>query len=465
MIVNGISLFEAMSMDRIGRYPLSVILSFLTETEGCSLLICKKRWAKELLPVFRLPRERMLIQLVREREPVKRQKNCHRFMVIPVQDASVRLDRLNTRRWKQRKLWHNRHKTTAQVAQDEWRHPTAFPPLLQLSPSPHNPKHNSSIFRPGITLLVSYPRAGNTLIRNLLEGVTGIVTASDTRPDRALSLALAEQHDLVGEGLCQSPITKTHWPERIGCQRFRAQRAILVVRNPFDAIDSYWNLNLTNTHTEKVTDEVYDRFQDFFQELVTNEMRVWLDFTKYWVDSHSANDIPLLIVRYEDLIQNPRGELERILGFYTTVDWTDRLDTVLQHRSHGYQSSSRNSNPAFAFGRSLRRYTPALLERLHAMDDDQGSGGWLKRLGYHVYDQGFPNNMDSMPPVPVSTHQSRPKMNNPNIASSSPPPSMTINQPEIDLRPRNCPYGRNMRAWRRRHTKDDTEPFPTVPRK
>jgi hypothetical protein len=141
-------------------------------------------------------------------------------VVILVQDASIRLDRLNTRRWKQRKLWHNRHKTTAQVAQDELRHPKAFPPLLQFSPSPPNTKYNSTIFRPSITLLVSYPGAGNTLICNLLKGVTCIVTAPDTLPDQALSLALAAQHDLVGEGLCQLPITKTHWPERIGCQRF-----------------------------------------------------------------------------------------------------------------------------------------------------------------------------------------------------------------------------------------------------
>ena len=41
-------------------------------------------------------------------------------------------------------------------------------------------------------VLASYPRSGNSLLRSLLEQVTGITTGSDTRPDRKLSAALAE---------------------------------------------------------------------------------------------------------------------------------------------------------------------------------------------------------------------------------------------------------------------------------
>jgi hypothetical protein len=367
--------------------------------------------------------------------------------VIPVQDATTRLDRLNTRRWKQRKI-RKYNKTTNQVAQEEREEResnTAYPPLLRFGKI--NNMENE-VFQSGITLLVSYPRSGNTLLRSLLESITGVVTSSDTRPDRALSLALAEQHDLVGEGLCHPPICKTHWPERIGCQRYLAKRAILVVRNPWDAIDSYWNLNLTNTHTDKVTDMVYEQFQDFFHELVTNEMKVWLDFHKFW---YSAS-IPLLVIRYEDLIRDPRPQMERILQLYTTTkndDWKNRLDTVLSQSSHGYQPKSSSSS--LSIGRSVRRgrYPPELLSSLHEMDDQ----GWLQKFGYDVRRQNFPNNLDSLPSVP------QPGSNHSHDAT------IAINQPEIDLRPRNCPYGRKMRDWRRNHTHDDTQPFPTVPRK
>lgn len=425
-------------MDQFGLYTLSSILSFLNETEGVSFLLTNRKWTKQILPLFRLREKKQMIQVVN----APKRKRRHRFIVAPVQDAQVRLDRLNTRRWKQRKL-KRKNKNTHQVALEEWRDPTAFPPLLRFWPT----DRRQNIFKHGVTLLVSYPRSGNTLLRSLLEAVTGVVTASDTRADRTLSQALANKHDLVGEGLCQPPICKTHWPERTGCRRFEAHRAILVVRNPFDAIISYWNLNLTNTHTEKVIDEVYDRHRDFFQDLVRNEMRIWLEFLKFWIDK---SDIPVLIVRYEDLLLNPRRQLERILNFYTKTNnandlWNDRLRTVMANRSsHGYQSSGDNKSHS-SIGRSIStRYNPELLETLHSLDEE----GWLERFGYHVYEQGFPSNLNSMPSLT-------------NARGENDSVSMVINQPEIDLRPPNCPYGRKMRDWRRKFTSDDTQPFPT----
>ena len=44
-------------------------------------------------------------------------------------------------------------------------------------------------FGNNVTLLCSYPRSGNTLMRTLLEKITSTVTGSDTRPDRSLSMS------------------------------------------------------------------------------------------------------------------------------------------------------------------------------------------------------------------------------------------------------------------------------------
>lgn len=49
---------------------------------------------------------------------------------------------------------------------------------------PHN-----TMFGHTVTLLSSYPRSGNTLMRTLLERITSTVTGSDTRPDRSLSIS------------------------------------------------------------------------------------------------------------------------------------------------------------------------------------------------------------------------------------------------------------------------------------
>ena len=42
----------------------------------------------------------------------------------------------------------------------------------------------------GRILLSSYPRSGNSYLRGLLEGSTGIITGSDSRPNRNLSASL-----------------------------------------------------------------------------------------------------------------------------------------------------------------------------------------------------------------------------------------------------------------------------------
>ena len=102
---------------------------------------------------------------------------------------------------------------------------------------------------------MSYPRSGNSMLRGLLERVTGVVTGSDTRPDRVLSRSLLRK-GLRGEGVVdwRAWVVKTHWPERYGYRHFHAHRVILLVRNPFDAINSYFNMGLTNTHEQTLAD-------------------------------------------------------------------------------------------------------------------------------------------------------------------------------------------------------------------
>jgi hypothetical protein len=252
----------------------------------------------------------------------------------------------------------------------------------------------------------------------------------------------------------QTPLVKTHWPERIGFRRYAAHRAVLLVRNPFDAIDSYWNLNVTNTHTDKVADEVYEKHVDFFHQLVLNEMKVWVQFLDYW----SSQDVEVLWMRYEDLIQNPKDELLRVLQFCTRREremWVERVETVLRWRGHGYQSISlghqEQSESKAPFGRSLQRYPQDLQQQLHNID----TSGWLETFGYHIFKQNFPQNIlqGGMPPVPAI------KTTSPRSALMK---GIEINfPPKVELRPPSSPFGRNMRDWRRKYTDDDTNPFPT----
>lgn len=106
--------------------------------------------------------------------------------------------------------------------------------------------------------LTSFPRSGNSFTRSIVERITGNVTGSDVRPDRALSVALRKK-GFMGEGSVNSnvEVVKTHFPERSGWKLYSCDRAILVIRNPFDAVNSYFNFILTSSHTKTVKDSEY----------------------------------------------------------------------------------------------------------------------------------------------------------------------------------------------------------------
>ena len=533
----------------LGLRCLSIVLSYLEEFEGTSFLLSQNNyWADTILPLLRIPSSLN-----------KSKKHRHKFSlrnnvpVIRIPDASTRLERLNTRRWNtQQRRRRQREKkqpqlqvqkttslkainrSTTELAEQEWNKTVAtddniqddatpseqstlaMPPLLRFY---QYETTRRQYFLPGTTCLASYPRSGNTLLRSLLETVTGFATSSDTRPDRNLSIALAEKPPyFVGEGLAPQgnrsttqheqskfaflppqmdgrllaapPICKTHWPERVGCHAYDCDRVVLLVRNPFDAADSYWHMNLTNTHTEKVQPHVTEEHKRFYESLVRHEiLQVWISFLDYYWKECSKHRVPLLLVRYEDLVLNPRDELQRILKFSCGKNsggddwWKRRLEEATNTSASGknassakherktdkfgYKSSSlateintpdRCSHPSI--GRSLRRgmFPDRLLKAIHEFDDlpqsKNGCGNWLERLGYHVYKQGFPNNLDQLPPVP--------KLEFTRSDNDDGKLTMNIQDVSLELRPRDSPYGRNMRQWRRKYTAKDTQPFPTL---
>lgn len=105
--------------------------------------------------------------------------------------------------------------------------------------------------------LISYPRSGNSFMRKLIEQQFNIVTGSDSRPNRTLAAHLL-QYGYQGEAITDNSVwvVKSHYPERLGYIRFPVQRMVLVVRNPFDAIESYFHMGMTNTHDKALTKEV-----------------------------------------------------------------------------------------------------------------------------------------------------------------------------------------------------------------
>jgi hypothetical protein len=147
-----------------------------------------------------------------------------------------------------------------------------------------------------------------------LEAATGIVTGSDSRPNRPLSASLI-RFGYVGEGITDQSVwvVKSHFPERMGFIRFPVQRIVLVIRNPFDAVESYFHMGMTNTHDKSLTKESFSTLNDIWKDFVPNEADVWTRFYEYWLAR--ASRIPILIIRYEDVLSNELEAVESIVNF------------------------------------------------------------------------------------------------------------------------------------------------------
>lgn len=92
------------------------------------------------------------------------------------------------------------------------------------------------------------------MLRQQLEAMTNIITGSDSRPNRILS-SLLLQSGYKGEGITDNSvwIVKSHYPERLGFIKFRVNRILLLVRNPYDAIMSYFHMAMTNSHNKNLS--------------------------------------------------------------------------------------------------------------------------------------------------------------------------------------------------------------------
>ena len=94
------------------------------------------------------------------------------------------------------------------------------------------------------TALASFPGSGNTWLRTLLEQLTGIFTGSEDRCDRVLR---ASGH--LGEGITTNDVLaiKTHFAKDNGYGK-----AIVLVRDPFDAILAEYHRSTLWSHVGKL---------------------------------------------------------------------------------------------------------------------------------------------------------------------------------------------------------------------
>lgn len=165
-------------------------------------------------------------------------------------------------------------------------------------------------------IMVSFPRSGNTLLRAYLEKIMGLTSGSDCDITKKLNKDLMLM-GLAGEGLVDKRVwvVKSHYPERYGKTKFYAERAILLVRNPMDCITSLFNMVCTGSHNRSIHLDDYTKFGQLWAEFIQQDVTVWKDFHDFWLNAK----IPVHIIRYEDIVENPEPTLKSLLEFILNI--------------------------------------------------------------------------------------------------------------------------------------------------
>jgi hypothetical protein len=209
----------------------------------------------------------------------------------------------------------------------------------------------------------------------------------------------------------------------------------------------------------------------------------------------------ILIVRYEDLLLRPHEAMMRVIAFllgkpllspnhHLPSFWEQRIyhvlgphprrntgttlcrpiDTVVhtsatskdyEHMDNKEENEqellvhhlgSYRPRSGGTIGKSIARFANNhLLEDMHSV-----AGPMLGLLGYHVFTQNFPHNMNQMPKRDRVVLNYKGEIRDSAIRTSD----ICINI-GTELRAPDNPFGRNITTWRKSQTIDDSKPMPT----
>ena len=173
----------------------------------------------------------------------------------------------------------------------------------------HIPATHLNALQPSDQFLISYPRSGNTWMRNLLKDVILLGhpdLPQDVHPDHLLpdihqgDLAHPAQHQF---GM-QSRILKSH-----NIRDIRSHRAVYLFRTAADSLLSYYHFGILRKQPWIIEGETADDFCHRF-------LPTWDEHMSIALEMHAAAPGQILFVSYESLLADGPRELRRVVDFY-----------------------------------------------------------------------------------------------------------------------------------------------------
>jgi hypothetical protein len=256
---------------------------------------------------------------------------------------------------------------------------------------------NSLIVFPDDTFIVSYPKSGNTWTRFLI----GNLVYSDGVDFSNINRLVPDPGDLSRrylKGLHRPRILKTH-------QTFdpRYMKVICVVRDPRDVVLSEYHFDIKR----RAIDEGF-RIEHFVARFVAGEVNheygSWGENVGSWVAARQnskkfQSGQNFLLVRYEDMKDNPQSELRRIARFLGIDSTEARLVKAVERSSADQMreleklqghlwSSTKHTRQDRPFVRAAKAGGwRTELPTSCAREIESAWGSLMRELGYELQDQ------------------------------------------------------------------------------
>lgn len=291
-------------------------------------------------------------------------------------------------------------------------------------------------------LLVSYPRSGNSFLRRLLEKWTGYITCSDSRTNRHLTSALL-QCGFSGEGIVDKSawIIKSHYPERMGYIKFNVKKVILLVRNPYDSIESNFHMGMTNTHDRNLSTASFARLKEVWDAFVAHEALVWSRFHIFWLTKQLKGEVSMCVIRYEDLLENIVDTRKIILSYIHNDDTSSAVEITDTSCITGYKPKTGG------IGKGLKILSTSQIDTVKECTQPL-----LSKFGYNVNPAGI-----SLSGMQVD----RDYANMGTRSGIQQTDGISVNE-SFTIRDADDRFGRDITCLRKQFTVNDTIPFELI---
>lgn len=235
-----------------------------------------------------------------------------------------------------------------------------------------------SYTEPDDIFIVGFPKSGNTWMQHLL---TGIFYGIDTQflPDKVVQEIVPDVHSKrYYKRFDRFAYFKSH---HLPLPEYR--RVVYLVRDGRDAILSYHAM-LTNQGKVVSLEEMVLHGHGIFPCKWHEHVRQWLE---------NPYDADVLVIRYEDLLQNTRGEMERFCQFAKIERSTAVLDRAIagctfsemqrKERHFGWNNRNWPTDKPFVRQGTASSYKDSMPP--HLIDEfDKMSSRELARMKYYI---------------------------------------------------------------------------------